>query len=173
MRVNMQMVGVAGLLAGALMLGGCGGSDSDSSTTTTTAAVTTTTAPGGSTTTTTVSGETTTTTTATTTTTLPTVVSVTGAGSANAAGADVTYNISVGDYLYTIDGFGAGDKLVFPAVNTPTIFNNDFTDEKVDVKYSEGSGNVITIRLTGLTEAQDRAIVGRTSFNQVFGAGSL
>jgi hypothetical protein len=97
---------------------------------------------------------------------------VTTTGSSSAATGNITFNITAGNYIYTINGFAAGDKLVFPQGPTPTVENTSFTDGSVDVIYVS-AGQVATIHLTGLSAVQDGAILGITSFNSVLGSGAL
>lgn len=101
-------------------------------------------------------------------------VTVSAAGSVTDAGptVDTTYTMTAGEYVYSIAGFGKGDKLVFPATQTPTVNNSDFTDGMVDVQWSFG-GQTIIVRLTGLTAEQDIALYSANSFNNHFGEGSL
>lgn len=101
-------------------------------------------------------------------------VAVTAAGSVTeTAATNTTFNVTTGNYTYNIAGFSAGDKLVFsPAGNAPSVTNNDLTDGIVDVTYSSG-GQTVTVHLTGIPAATDGAIFGQSTFNTVFGAGSL
>ncbi len=99
-------------------------------------------------------------------------VAVSAAGTASAAGGNVTFNVAAGTYLYTITGFGAGDKIGFPAGNAATVINNSFTDGSVVVQWAK-SGNQVEIMLTGLTSAQDGSLNSVTDFNTVFGTGTI
>ena len=101
-------------------------------------------------------------------------VTVTGAGSVVDGGAAVntTYTFTAGEYLYTIQGFGPGDVLIIPAVNNPSINQVDFYDGFLDIETLSPAGE-ITIRLTGLTTAQDNSIYTLDTFRNVFGAASL
>ncbi len=91
---------------------------------------------------------------------------------------DTTYNVSLGNYNYTITGFDAGvgaggDHIVGPVgLGLPAIDNSNTADGKVILTYASG-GQVATITIDGLTTAQDAAIFGPNSFNTVFGAGSI
>jgi hypothetical protein len=180
MKKMLTMFGAAGLLGALLIFSGCG-DDNDTTaaaTTTTTAAATTTTAAAttttaAATTTTTAAATTTTTVATTTTTTVATAIAVSTTGTDNAATANKTYTIAAGSsYTYTISGFGTGDKLVFPAGNTPTVNNISFTDGIVDVQYAL-NGNTVTVKLTGFTNAQDITLNFISDFNTVFGAGTI
>jgi hypothetical protein len=99
-------------------------------------------------------------------------VNVTTTGSSSAATGNITFNITAGNYIYNINGFAAGDKLVFPQGSAPTVENASFTDGSVDVIYASAV-QVATIHLTGLSAAQDSAILGVNSFNSVLGSGSI
>jgi len=175
MKKFLAVFGVAGLVAGMMMIGGCGSDDSNYyhapiGTVTTTAATVTTTA--ATVTTTTASGATTTTTApTTTTTTLPSTVNVIAGGSSDASATNVSYVFAAGTYTYTIAGFNTGDKLTFPAGATPTVFNNSWTDGNVNVLWAF-SGQTITVTLTGQT-ANDSSLNSIADFNTVFGAGTI
>ena len=99
-------------------------------------------------------------------------ISVSGTGTGSAASGNVIFTIAAGNYTYTINGFGTGDKLKFPVGNYASIGNSSFTDGIVELTYA-WAGQVTTIHLTGLTAAQDGAIFDVDSFNTLFGAGSL
>ncbi len=98
-------------------------------------------------------------------------VAVSAAGTGSAAGGNVTFNVATGNYSYTITGFGAGDKIGFPAGNSPTVINDSFTDGSVVVQWAK-SGNQMEITLTGLT-SQDGSLNSITDFNTVFGTGTI
>jgi hypothetical protein len=104
----------------------------------------------------------------------PVAVPVTGANATpfNAATADNALTIAAGNYTYNIVGFGAGDTLKFPAGNTPTITNADFTDGIVDVQFAN-AGLTTIIHLTGLSVANDGLLSSVAGFNTVFGAGTI
>lgn len=99
-------------------------------------------------------------------------VAVSAAGTGSAAGGNVTFNVAAGTYLYTITGFGTGDKIGFPAGNTPTVVNESFTDGSVIVQWAK-SGNQVEIKLTGLTSTQDGSLNSVTDFNTLFGTGTI
>ena len=97
----------------------------------------------------------------------------------NAAIDDVTFVIADGigaDFTYTIDGFGAGDKIDFEDgfIAPASITNVDFADGNVQISAADASGNIATIVLTGVAaENGSTFIVDATTFNNTFGAGSL
>ncbi|QTR44950.1 hypothetical protein J9253_13115 [Thiothrix litoralis] len=97
----------------------------------------------------------------------------------NAAIDDVTFVIADGigaDFTYTIDGFGAGDKIDFEDgfIVPASITNVDFADGLVQISAADASGNIATIVLTGVAaENGSTFIVDATTFNNTFGAGSL
>lgn len=101
-----------------------------------------------------------------------TVVTIDKAGTDNAAAGNVTYNVTAGAYVHTIDGFGAGDKIVSPAGNAGTLVNSSFTDGQATIQYAN-SGVVTQIVLTGLTAAQDAQLFGPNDLNTVFGGGTF
>ena len=102
------------------------------------------------------------------------VVPAAGAAVVGAAGGNFTYNIAAptGTFAYSIPGFGAGDKIVSPAGLAPSLINGSFSDGNVALQYATG-GNVVTITLTGLTNAQDGSLFGANDLNTVFGAGTF
>ena len=97
---------------------------------------------------------------------------VSAAGTASASTGNMTFNFSAGTYQYTISGFSSGDSLNFPSNSTPTIINSYFTDGSVDVQWKYND-NIVTIHLTGLASTQDNAIHDISSFNNIFGNGSI
>lgn len=100
-------------------------------------------------------------------------VAVTAAGSVTeTAATNTTFNVALGNYTYTVAGFGAGDKLVFPTAGLATVNNASFTDGIVEVQYASG-GQTVVVQLTGIPAATDAGIFGVSSFNTAFGAGSL
>ena len=100
------------------------------------------------------------------------LVAVSGSGSGSAAGGDVTYTLAMGNYAYSISGFGPGDKIVSPAGVTPTLENGSYTDGSVMIQAAS-AGQTVQITLTGLTSAQDLALNSVLDLNTVFGAGTL
>ncbi len=101
-------------------------------------------------------------------------IAVTGAGSnTDADTVNTTYNVSTGNYTYTINGFDPGDRIVSPAGSNPgTIDNPSFTDGKAVIQYAN-AGLVTRIELVGLTEAQDKGILFTSDLNTVYGAGTF
>jgi hypothetical protein len=75
-------------------------------------------------------------------------------------------------YSYEIAGFGAGDQIVSPAGAAVSLLNTSFSDAAATLQYAAGA-NIVTIRLTGLTAAQDEALSTPANLNQVFGAGTF
>jgi hypothetical protein len=88
-----------------------------------------------------------------------------------------TFNIASGTYAATISSFDqAGvDKIALFANGAVTFQpdNNLADGNKVFTVADAATGSTATITLTGLTAAQDAAIFNPTSFNTVFGAGSI
>jgi len=93
-------------------------------------------------------------------------------GTSDAAEADVQFYFisTTSDYNYEITGFGNGDVLDFLNDSTPTIINDDFNDDKIDVQWA-ANGHSVTVTLTGLTN--DAALYGINSFKTEFGDGSI
>ena len=100
-----------------------------------------------------------------------TVIPVTGGGTTDAATGNLQFNVTPGEYTYTIANFASGDVLHFPAGNAPQVSNFDYTDHKIDVTYESGSTTTHLV-LTGLTGVQE-FIGSVNSFNSTFGAGSI
>jgi hypothetical protein len=101
----------------------------------------------------------------------PTQVAVSAAGTADASKVANIFNVAEGDYIYNITGFGDDDAVYFPAANTPTVKNSDFTDGNVDLQYA--NSKVALIHLSGLTPAQDAALYSINGFNALFGADTI
>lgn len=99
-------------------------------------------------------------------------VAVSGAGTVSAAAADISYTFQPGTYTYDISGFTAGDKLAFPAGAAATVDNPNWSDGVVSVQWASSS-NVITVKLTGLTTAQDSALNSVDKINLQFGTGTV
>jgi hypothetical protein len=92
--------------------------------------------------------------------------------SSDAASSDLLFTVAAGTYTYTIAGFGAGDKIDFPATQEPTVNNSSFSDNSVDLQWAD-NGNVVTITITGLAAGQDMMLNSVADFNTVFGAGTI
>jgi hypothetical protein len=92
----------------------------------------------------------------------------------DAASANFAYTISEGTYASTIKGFGVGDSIKFSgqADASLTVVNTSGTDGSVVITGTFGS-NVVDLTLSGLTPAQDGAILGVNSFKSLFGSDSL
>jgi uncharacterized membrane protein len=97
---------------------------------------------------------------------------VSAAGVASASDGNIVFDFAKGAYNYTVTGFSTGDRLNFPADVTPTVVNSDVADKKVDLQWASG-GQVISVSLTGLTDAQDSNVYSVSSFNTIFGENSL
>ncbi|MBV5310678.1 hypothetical protein [Chromatium okenii] len=90
----------------------------------------------------------------------------------NASAADTTYQFAVGNYDYTISGFGTGDVLDFPDDAEVSVTNADFDDGSLDVQWGS-TGNTMNIHLTGLVTPEPFTLVDVAGFNTVFDVGSL
>jgi hypothetical protein len=92
----------------------------------------------------------------------------------SAAGANYAYTVNEGTYAFSIAGFSAGDQIAFKGAAAPavSIVNTSGTDGAMAITASYGS-NVVDVNLTGVAPASDAQVLGVTSFNTVFGAGSL
>ena len=101
-------------------------------------------------------------------------VAITAAGTYNAAAGDFTFSLAaVNDtYLYTIAGFGAGDRITGPAGMVASLDNASFDDGRIDLWFAS-TDNIVTIVLTGLSATVDTALFGPDNLNTVFGAGTL
>ncbi len=100
-------------------------------------------------------------------------IAVTAAGSVtDTSTVNTTYTVTAGNYTYSIAGFGAGDKIDFPADNTPTVVNSSYTDGSVTLQYAN-AGVTTLVTLTGLSSANDIAINSIADVNTVFGTGTI
>jgi len=92
----------------------------------------------------------------------------------DAASSIAAYTISEGTYSSAIKGFGVGDSIKFSGQGAAelTVVNSSGTDGSVAITGNFGS-QVVVLSLSGLTPAQDGAILGVKTFNDVFGSGSL
>ena len=101
-------------------------------------------------------------------------VAITAAGTYNAAAADVTFSLaSLNDsYLYTIAGFGAGDRITAPEGVLPSLDNENLTDGRVDLSFASG-GKIVLVSLSGLTTVADSKLFSITDLNAVFGAATF
>ena len=97
---------------------------------------------------------------------------VSATGTASASAGNIVFNFAAGSYTYSVSDFASGDGLNFPTDVAPTVINTDVTDKKVDVQWAS-SGKVISVSVTGLTDAQDGALYSANSFKTLFGANSL
>jgi hypothetical protein len=103
---------------------------------------------------------------------LSTAVAVSNSGAGSAANADYIFNVALGNYTYSINGFGAGDKIVGPVGVTGTLVNDNFADGSATVQYAQ-AGQEVKIVLTGLTSAQDGALLSLSNLNTIFGSGAI
>jgi hypothetical protein len=103
---------------------------------------------------------------------LNTAVAVSGAGTSSAANGDFIFNVAMGNYTYSISGFGTGDKIAGPTGVTGTLDNSSFSDGSVTLQYAQ-LGQVVQITLTGLTSAQDGALHSLLDLNTIFGSGTI
>jgi hypothetical protein len=96
-----------------------------------------------------------------------------GQGGFDASTRDFAYNIGVGEYKTTINGFGAGDSLSFfgSKVATLGIKNTNFSDGVVLVTGLV-DGQLVEVTL-GVATSLDGKLFGVNAFNDTFGAGSL
>ena len=96
---------------------------------------------------------------------------LTGAGT---AGVD-TFNIASGTYAATISNFANGDKLSFFTGASLTVLpDSNQTDGIQQISAADpATGATATITLTGLTSVQDAGVFNVSSFNTIFGAGTI
>ena len=101
------------------------------------------------------------------------------AGNTTATGTTAadTFNFASGTYTatITINNFASGDNLRFFAGASLTVLpDTDQTDGIQQISAADtATGATTTVILTGLTSAQDGGVFNVTSFNTVFGAGSI
>jgi len=98
------------------------------------------------------------------------LIDISSAGTSDANVGNVLFNVTAGNYVHSISGFGKGDVIDFPNGQTPTLTNRDFSDGKVDLQYAT-NGLVTIITLTGLDN--DVSLYSIESFNAAFGKDSI
>jgi len=91
----------------------------------------------------------------------------------DASTGDFAFNIGVGEYKTTINGFGSGDSLSFFGSKDATlgIKNTSYTDGVVLVTGLV-DGQLVEVTL-GVAASLDSKLFGVNAFNDTFGAGSL
>jgi len=96
-------------------------------------------------------------------------------GPFDASGADTTYNLESGTYTATIDGFGSGDVLdPFAGAAITVESDSDQSDGKQTVTFADSAaGTTTTLELTGLSSSEDSNLFKSSSFDTVFGEGTL
>lgn len=105
-----------------------------------------------------------------------TTVNVTEANTTpyDASTGDFTFNFTQGNYEYSIDGFGPGDVLNVLDTAAMNVTNTLSTDGIIDVQAADNvTTTTVDIHLTGVSSTQDANIFNVSSFNSVFGDGSL
>ena len=101
-------------------------------------------------------------------------LSATNTAGTATAGVD-TFNIATGTYSATISGFASGDKLhFFTGASLTVLPDTDQTDGNQQISAADpATGATATITLTGLTATQDAGVFNVSSFNTIFGAGTI
>jgi hypothetical protein len=86
-----------------------------------------------------------------------------------------TFNIASGTYAATISNFANGDKLSFFTGASVTVLpDSNQTDGIQQISAADpATGATATITLTGLTSVQDAGVFNVSSFNTIFGAGTI
>ncbi len=105
----------------------------------------------------------------------PNSVAVSGAGTrVESANTNTTFQVAAitSSYRYTIEGFGAGDRIVMPSGATASLANTNFTDGTAELRLASAA-NTVTIALTGLSSVQDQSLQSVSSLNSLFGAGTF
>ena len=99
------------------------------------------------------------------------VITVNATGSDNASSGSKTYNITPGTYSYTISNFATGDKL--NCLGTQVSVTNSVSTDGTILVSCTGNNLTAQINLTGISTTLDAQVYNQSSFNAVFGAGSL
>lgn len=88
---------------------------------------------------------------------------------------NTTYNVASGSYTYTIDNFGAGDKLAMFAGASVSVTPDASDTDGIQTltAANAATGQTVTITLTGLSATEDAGLFNTGSFSTVFGAGTL
>ena len=103
-------------------------------------------------------------------------ITSTDIGPFNADDGLVEYNIAAGNYSATINNFKAGDTIDFASSLDFHMYvdQTSFTDNNVDIVWSQDNGDVVRIILTGLPAGADQAIgISIDNLNTFFGAGTI
>lgn len=105
---------------------------------------------------------------------LPSKIDVTDANTTayDASVADLQFFVAAGNYKYNISNFTAGDKIDFPTDNKPTVVNDSYTDDAVDLQYTS-NGIKTTVHLTNLAAGLDSKLFDMNAFNTQFGTGTI
>jgi hypothetical protein len=90
----------------------------------------------------------------------------------DSAATNTAYNLAAGAYDVNLAGFGPGDKLAFPAGASLNVVNGPTPDGNIEVSGAL-NGQLIQVHMTGVDTALDSGVFSVSSFNNVFGAGSL
>jgi len=100
-------------------------------------------------------------------------VSVNAAGTDDASAQAKTYTLTAGTYTYTIDKFGTDDVVkLFPNAALQ-IISESVADSKKMVVINDANSNVVTLVLTNLTPTQEEGLFLESSFDTVFGSGTM
>jgi hypothetical protein len=105
---------------------------------------------------------------------LPSKIDITAANTTayDASVADLQFFVAAGNYKYDISKFGTGDKIDFPTDNKPTVVNDSYTDDAVDLQYTS-NGIKTTVHLTNLASGMDSKLFDMNAFNTQFGPGTI
>jgi len=105
---------------------------------------------------------------------LPSKINVTAANTTayDASVADLQFFVAAGEYKYDISKFGAGDKIDFPTDNKPTVVNDSYTDDAVDLQYTSNGIKTI-VHLTNLAPGMDSKLFDMNAFNTQFGPDTI
>jgi hypothetical protein len=94
----------------------------------------------------------------------------------NASGGNFTYKVAEGSFKAEISGFGSGDTIEFFGQTVATIAdwdNNNLGDGRLLIVATTPQGSLVELTLSGLAGSADAALLFPSSFDKVFGAGSL
>jgi hypothetical protein len=94
----------------------------------------------------------------------------------DASKGNFTYKVAEGSFKAEVSGFGSGDTIEFFGQTVATIAdwdNKDLGDGRLLIVATTPQGSLVELTLAGLAGAADAALLFPSSFDKVFGAGSL
>ena len=94
----------------------------------------------------------------------------------DASKGNFTYKVAEGSFKAEVSGFGSGDTIEFFGQTVATIAdwdNDNLGDGRLLIVATTPQGSLVELTLSGLAGPADAALLFPSSFDKVFGAGSL